>query len=107
MSWASTVVLRFVHHFRLHHDAHLATGLDGVGALDALVGVRDLLQLLQTLDVGVERFLAGAGTGGGNGVGGLHEHIENAVGLHIVMMRLDGMHDLGAARRNDGPGRRR
>ena len=83
-----------VDHLGLHHHAHLATGLDGVRALHALVGVRDLLELLEALDVGVERLLAGAGAGGRHGVGGLHEHGEHARGLHVVVVRLDGMDDV-------------
>ena len=31
-----------------------------------------------------------------HGVGRLHEHVEHAVGLHVVVVRLDGMHDLRA-----------
>ena len=37
----------------LDHDVQLATGLHGIGALDALVGVGDLLELLEALYVGV------------------------------------------------------
>src|SRR5512138_1067183 len=42
---------RVVHVLRLHHDAHLAPGLDRVGLLDPREGVGDLLQRLQALHV--------------------------------------------------------
>src|SRR6185503_5885220 len=40
------------------HHAQLATGLDRVAHLDALVGQRDLLELREALDVGLEHVAA-------------------------------------------------
>ena len=85
--------LSFVDNVRLNHDADFATGLDGVRTLDALVGVGNFLKFLKTLDVGVQRFLAGTGARSGNGVSGLHKHIEYAVWLYVIMVRFDGVHD--------------
>ena len=79
----------------LHHDANLAAGLDGVGTLDALVRAGYLLELLEALDVGIEGFLARPGAGGRNGIRGLDDDVEHAVGLHVVVMRLDGVDDGG------------
>ena len=86
--------LSLVDHLGLDHDAHLATCLDGVGALDALVGVGDFLKLLEALDIGVEGLLAGTRAGGRHGIRGLDEHVEDGVGLNVGMVRLDGVHDL-------------
>lgn len=46
---------------RLNHDVDLATSLHGIGALDAIMGVGNLLELLQALDVVLGRFATGTG----------------------------------------------
>src|ERR1700674_412050 len=45
---------------RLDQDPDLAPGLDGVGLLDPLEGICDLLQLLQPLDISLQRLPARA-----------------------------------------------
>ena len=66
----------FIDHLGNNHDANLATRLHGVRTLNALMGIRNFLELLKTLYVTFEAFFASAGTGGGNGVGGLNRDIE-------------------------------
>ena len=67
-----------------------------------------LLQRLEPLDVVLERLAAGAGTGGGDGVGRLHEHGLDGLRLHVLVVRLDGVHTLcdsryfSRAARDDG-----
>ena len=46
-----------------HHDSDFPARLDGVRLGDALESLGDSLQLLEALDVAVERFAAGAGAG--------------------------------------------
>src|SRR4249920_2333920 len=46
---------------RLHEDAHLAPGLHRVDLLDAAERVADLLEALEPLHVGLERFASCAG----------------------------------------------
>src|SRR5688572_30006711 len=46
---------------RVDHDAQLAAGLDRERLVDALEAAGDLLELLQALDVLLERVAAGAG----------------------------------------------
>ena len=41
-----------VHLVRLHHDADLAPGLDGVAAVDAVKALGDFLQTGETLQIG-------------------------------------------------------
>ena len=74
---------------RLNHDMDLATGLHGIGALDAVVRIGDLLELLEALDVVLGRLAAGAGTGSGDGIGSLNQDVEHRVGVDIGMMGLD------------------
>src|SRR4051812_30639883 len=70
----------------LDHDADLAAGLQGKRLGHAVEGVGDALQLLQPLDVGLEDVAARAGTGGGDGVGRLHDHRleRRPVDVHVV-----------------------
>ena len=51
---------------RNNHDTYFTSGLNGEGLLDALVGVRDVLKLLQTVRVGLEGLTTGTRTGCGN-----------------------------------------
>src|SRR5438552_11733185 len=67
-------------------DPDLPAGLDRIRLLDALEGVGDLLQLLQALDVGVERLPARAGSGGGDGVRGDQEQRLDRMGLLVVVV---------------------
>src|SRR6266853_3010947 len=53
---------------RLDQDPDLATGLDGVGLLHALERVGDLFELLEPLDVCLERLASRAGPRGRDGV---------------------------------------
>ena len=80
----------------LDHHMKLAACLHGVGALDSLVGVRDLFELLEALDVGLRRLATGTRAGGRDGIGRLHEDVEDGVRIDVGMVCLDGVHDLGA-----------
>ena len=57
-----------------------------------------LLERLEALDVALERLATGAGTGGRDGVGGLHEHGLDGLRLDVLVVRLDGVHDALATR---------
>ena len=71
------------------------SGLDGVAACDAGEAAGDLLKLLKALDVVFDVLAPGAGAGGGDGVRGLYEAGDDGVGLHIAVVGLDGVQDLG------------
>src|SRR5262245_9249631 len=58
----------------LRHHPQLAAGLDRIAHLDALVGERDLLELGQALDVGLEHVAARAGPRRRDAVGRLDQH---------------------------------
>ena len=80
---------------RLNHDMNLATGLHGIGTLDAVVRVGNPLELLKALDVVLGRLATGAGTRSGNGIGSLDQNVEHRVGVDIGMMGLDRVDDNG------------
>src|SRR3954447_14235703 len=80
------------------HYADLAAGLHRVDLVDAVVAGGDLLEVAQALDVLLERFAAGAGTGAGERVGGLDDHGLDGLGLDLVVVGLHGVRDgLGLA----------
>src|SRR3954462_15883001 len=54
---------------RLHHHADLAARLHGVDLVDAVVARGDVLEVVQSLDVLLERLAAGAGARAGERVG--------------------------------------
>ena len=79
----------------LDHYAYLAPGLDSVARLNALEGACELLKLFKTLDVAFNVLAARAGTRGGDGVRRLDEAGDDGVGLHVAVVRLDGVHHRG------------
>ena len=81
------------YHFRFYHHADLTAGLYGVSALHALKAARDLLQLLQALNVVLHILTAGAGTGGRYGVCRLNQAGDHGLALYITVMRLNGVHN--------------
>ena len=83
-------------HFGLDDDADLAAGLNGVGFLYPAERRGDLLQFFQALDVVFQVFPPGAGSGGGNGVSGLHQAGDDGLGLYVVVVGVDGMDHLFA-----------
>ena len=85
----------FIDHLGNNHNADFATRLHGVRTLNALMGIRDFLELLKTLYVTFEAFFASARTSGGNGIGGLDQNIEHAIRLDIGMVRLNRVNDFG------------
>ena len=80
---------------RLNHHVDLATSLHGIGTLDAVMGVGDLLELLKTLDVVLGRLATGTGARGRDSIGGLYQDIEHRVGVDIGMVSLDSVDDNG------------
>ena len=80
----------------MNHDTNLAAGLYSVGALDPVVGVRDFLELLKTLDIRIERLLAGAGTCSRHCISGLDQDVEDRIRIDVGMMSFNGAHNLGA-----------
>ena len=85
----------FIDHLGNNHNADFATRLHGVRTLNALMGIRNFLELLKTLYVTFEAFFASARTSGGNGIGGLDQNIEHAIRLDIGMVRLNRVNDFG------------
>ena len=65
-----------VHLLAAHHDPDLPAGLNGVRFLHAGKAGRDPLELLEPLDVGFEHLPAGARSCSRQGIGGLHDDIE-------------------------------
>src|SRR5262245_27309460 len=62
------------HDIRTRHHAQLAASLNRVAHVDALVGERNLFELRQPLDVGLQHVAPRAGARRRDTVGGLHQH---------------------------------
>src|SRR5690242_5637016 len=78
---------------RRHDHADLTPGLQGVDLLDADVVAGQLLEGLQPLDVVLEALAASTRTGSGDGVGGNQQDGLDCLRLHLVVVRLDRVHD--------------
>ncbi len=78
-----------------HDHAQLAPRLNGVGLLHARVREGDLLHLLETLDVGLDHFAAGARAGTRDGVADLNDRSDERRHLHFVVVGADGVADVG------------
>src|ERR1700674_203560 len=78
---------------RLDQDPDFAPGLDGVGLLDSLEGIRDLLQLLEPLDIGLQRLAARTRARSGDGVGCDQQKRLEAMRLLVVVVCAYGVHD--------------
>src|SRR5690349_3795702 len=78
---------------RLHDHPDLTAGLQGVDLFDAHMVAGQLLESLQALDVVLEALAAGSGTRGRDGVCGDQQDRLDRLRLHLVMVRLDRMHD--------------
>src|SRR5690606_26013302 len=70
------------------HDAHFAPRLDSVGLFDPFVRVGDGLELFEAADVVFQRLAAGAGPGGGNGVGRRDQHRLDGLRLVVAVVAL-------------------
>ncbi len=86
---------RVIDLLRFDQDPDLAAGLDRVGLLDSLERVCDLLQLLQPLDVSLQRFAASARAGRRDGVCGDEQQRLHCLWLLVVVMSSHCMHDRG------------
>src|SRR5450756_1291004 len=80
---------------RLDQDPNLAAGLDGVGLLDTLERIGDLLQLFEPLDVSVQRLPARPRAGSGDGVGRDQQQRLDGVRFLVVVMRTHRVYDRG------------
>src|SRR5438067_3720350 len=69
----------------LGHHAELAPGLDRVAQLHALVGHRDLLELREALDVGLEHVAPGARPRRRDAVGRLDQPSLDRLGLDVLV----------------------
>src|SRR5262249_22888993 len=74
---------------RANEDPHLAAGLDGERAFDALEAVRDRLEVFQPLDVGVHRLAAGTGPGRADRVGDLDDRRLQADVFDLLVVGRD------------------
>src|SRR5438876_571439 len=72
-----------------HDHAHLPTGLDREHLLDPRELRRNLFELREPLDVRLERLSSRAGTGPGDGVGGLHDDADGRLVRRVVVVRGD------------------
>ena len=78
---------------RLNDDANLTAGLNGKGIFYAGEGVGDFFQLLQTFDIVFDVFTTGTGTGGRNGIGGLHQTSDDGFGFYIAVVSVNSMNN--------------
>ena len=76
-------------------DAQLAPCLDGVGLDDAGVRGGQRLEVVETLDVGLDDLTAGTGTGAADGVTDLYDGGDEALHLDLVVVGTDGVADVG------------
>ncbi len=81
--------------FRLHDDADLAAGLDGVGFLHALEGIRRCFELLKPFEVALKGLTPDAGPSRRQRVRRGNKHRFNTVRLAVAVVRHNGIDDLG------------
>src|SRR5688500_5937399 len=86
---------RIVHFLGRHDYTHFAPSLNSEDFFDTLVARGDLLESLESFDVGLECFASRAGTGARDRVGCLHEDGDLGLVRHIVVMCGDAVHDKG------------
>src|SRR5215471_8553649 len=79
---------------RLDDDPQLPSGLDGERLLDALEAVRDVLELLQALDVRLQDLAAGARPCGGERVGPVDEDGLEGPRLVVAVVALHRVDDV-------------
>ena len=80
---------------RRHHDPNFASRLHCEHLVDAITRSGNFFQPLEPLDVRLDAFPPSARTATADGVGRLHENSLNGAYLDLVVVRLDGMHDIG------------
>src|SRR5579885_2582760 len=79
---------------RIDDDAHFPARLDGEGLLDPAERVADPFELLEALGVALEHLPTGSGAGPRERIGRIDERGEDRLGLHLLVVRRDGVHDL-------------
>src|SRR5678815_377137 len=80
----------------LDDDPKLPPRLDSESLLDALEAVRDVLQLLQALDVGLQDLAPRAGPRGRQGVGPVDQDRFERTRLVVAVMALHRVHNVVA-----------
>ena len=83
-----------VHIIGIDHDAEFPPGLDGVGLGNAVKGSGNVFQILKTLDIVFQQFLARSGPCAGQRIRGLNQNRKRGFGAHILMMGGNGMDDI-------------
>src|SRR5262249_33823032 len=78
---------------RADDDPNLTSCLKRVDLLDAVLGRGELLECLETLDVLLETFAAGAGTACGDGIRRDEQNRFHRLRLDLVVVRFDGVDD--------------
>ena len=78
---------------RLDDDPDLAARLERVDLLDSRLLCRDLLERLEPANVALEALAAGARSRCRDCVGRDQEHGFDRLRLHLVVVRLDRVHD--------------
>src|SRR5579875_1337833 len=79
---------------RIDDDAHLPACLDGEGLLDPAERVADPFEVLEALGVALEDLPTGSGAGPRERIGRIDQRGEDRLGLHLLVMRRDRVHDL-------------
>ena len=87
-AWSSSTLAR------ADDDADLAARLERVHLVDSRLRRRSVLERLEPLDVVLEALAARARPRGGDRIGGDHEHRFDRLRLHLVVVRLDRVHDV-------------
>src|SRR6266705_2539233 len=77
------------------HDAHLPARLDGVDLFDPAELARDLLELCEQLDVGLERLAPGAGPRARHRIRRLHDDADERLVRDVLVVGGDAVDDDG------------
>ena len=87
--------LRVVHLFGFDDHAHFPARLDGIALVHALERSGDLFKLFEAFDVVGARLAARTGACARDRVRRLYEDGLDRLGLHVAVMRHDGVDDVG------------
>ena len=78
---------------RFNEDPDFSAGLNRIGTFYAVIVICDLFKFGQPVDIILQILASGTGSGCRDSISALNYTCNQRCGLHITMMRLNGVYD--------------